>query len=233
MNTAILIGEGREATALRRRANSLSGNLVLFETNLSGTKRKNTGLPVVDIFHKQRARKALLGRKISRVVMVGLLRPTGPQVDEGEPTRRLAQLSVEIFKAKDPGDGTRKYIHLLLKSDFKFPAVKSVLPFLFHNDGSGVNPRPDLLEKALARSGRSNKCFKITVAGEFAKVFRIEDGNTTDLFNCCLAPKRLEQLHINESIKRFFFDRNRTIIIDYKRMAAYARKNGLTLESFG
>ena len=172
----------------------------------------------------------LAARKVSRVVAVGTLRPANPRV-KGAEIEQLKRLLREITIAKDANDGTRIYVHSLLRR-FKFPAARSVLPFFFVRKAVEINPKPDLLAKTLQQHGRSGGCHTVTVSGESVGIFRSRAGEPSTLFNCCLFPEKLEQLHRNKSVEVFFFDRRRTIVVDYKRMAAYARKNKLTLQSF-
>jgi hypothetical protein len=231
MNTAILIGRGPEVDALIERADRLPPNLILLDTNLSGVA---TGVryPKVDLFDPARVLRTLRRRKATRVTAVGVLRPTGPFLKEAKQYAELKRLSLEILKAPDANEATRKYIHSLLKSDFKFPVVKSVLPFLFARRNVSINPNTALLEEILKQHGRSGKCSTVTLDGEAARIFRVPAWEGGNLSTCCLLAKELEKLHQQKSIKRFFFDRNRTIVIEYRRIAAYARKHQLTLQSF-
>lgn len=231
MNTAILIGQGPEVDALLARADRLAPNLILLDTNLSGVE-VGVRYPKVDLFDPARVLGMLRRRKASRVTAVGVLRPTGPFLKEAKQYAELKRLSLEILKTPDANEATRKYIHSLLKSDFEFPVVKSVLPFLFARTNVSINPSSALLAEILKQHGRSGKCSTITLDGETAKVFRVPAWEGSNLSTCCLLPKELEKLHQQKSIKRFFFDRNRTIVVNYKRIAAYARKHELTLQSF-
>src|SRR3954447_17026114 len=143
MNTAILIGQGPEVAALLARADRLPKGLILFETNLSRV-RKNVQLPLVNLFNTTRAPTILAARNVTRVVAVGMLRPANPRV-KGPEIEQLKRLLREITIAKNANDGTRIYVHSLLRPKFKFPAARSVLPFLFVRKTVGINPKPDLL----------------------------------------------------------------------------------------
>jgi len=230
MNTAVLIGQGPEVTALLARADRLPKGLILFETNLSRV-RKHVRFPLVNLFNTTSAPTMLAAQEVSRVVAVGTLRPANPRV-KGAEIEQLKRLLREITIAKNANDGTRIYIHSLLRPKLKFPAVRSVLPFLFARKTVGINPKPDLLAKTLQQHGRSGGCHTVTVSEESIGIFRSRAGEPSTLFNCCLFPEKLEQLHRNKSVKVFFFDRRCTILVEYKRMAVYARKNKLTLQSF-
>lgn len=213
------------------RADRLPTNLILLNTNLSGVAA-GARYPKVDLFDPARVLRMLRRRKASRVTAVGVLRPTGPFLKEAKQYAELKRLSLEILKTPDANEATRKYIHSLLKSDFEFPVVKSVLPFLFARANVSINPSSALLAEALKLHGRSGKCSTITVDGEAVKVFRVPAWEGNNLSTCCLLPEKLEKLYEQKSIKRFFFDRNRTIVVNYRRIAAYARKHQLTLQSF-
>src|SRR4051794_21897328 len=110
MNTAILLGQGSEADALLARADSLSANFILFETNLSGAAKTNPDLPVINLFDPESAQQKLHAHDVSHIIMIGLLRPAGPRVRGAEPRERLKRLLSRIVKGEDPNRATRNHI---------------------------------------------------------------------------------------------------------------------------
>lgn len=227
MDTALIIGHGLEAAALLARRHLLSPNLVPFTTSLSFSPPGTTDFPVLDLDDPYSARRDLKSRNVTGVVMIGSFRIDNPELE----TAAVIRMANRIGPATSISDAIKRTIHTELGPGFEFPAAKSVLPFLFVEDNVGVNCKPDLLARALVAAGSSG-CVTVDVDGEAAKVFKIPGSGEANLFNCCLAPEKLCGLHQNHAVKRFFFDRNRTIILDYDYMRTYALHNELTLQSF-
>jgi hypothetical protein len=229
MNTAIIVGHGLEVGALLKRPDLLPKNLILCRTNLSIAPKVSAHLPAVDMTTDAEARRILSAWKVKRIILIGSLKLANPDLEGGASLLRLVE---RTGKSKNVSDAIKLSIHDLLSSSFEFPAAKSVLPFLFLDRDDGVNCEPDLLAQALAEPAALNGCATVNVAGAATKIFKVDETGEANLFNCCLEPRGLRRLHQEKSVKRIFFDRNRTIVIDYDTMASYARFHKLTLQSF-
>jgi hypothetical protein len=229
MNTAIIVGRGPEADVLIERHLSLPKNLLLFRPDFSVSRNKERLLPSLALTRPGSAKKALSANEVSRIAMIGALRFDNPDLRRGPFYRHLV---AQLGAPGNNSDILKRCIHEKFRGDFKFPSVRTALPFLFLNEDFCVNPEPFILKRALRESFPPAGCTIVNVAGEATKVFRIARGNGTNLFHFCLTPTELRNLHQQKSIKRFFFNRKQTIIIDREEMAAYARKHDLTLQSF-
>ena len=141
MNTAIIIGQGPEVAALLERAGLLSDDLILFRTNVSGATPETVSLPMVDLFDLESARETLLACNVTRIIMIGSLKPANPDVGKGKSFALLKQLILRIVRGEDANCATRRHVRSLFKSDFEFPEATSVLPFLFLADDPGNQPK--------------------------------------------------------------------------------------------
>jgi hypothetical protein len=89
MITAILIGQGPEVAAPLARADLLSGNLMLFRTNVSGATPETAS--------RESAGKTPRARNVSHIIMTAPLKPANPNGGKGKSFTLLKRPLSRIF----------------------------------------------------------------------------------------------------------------------------------------
>jgi hypothetical protein len=226
MHIAIILGQGPDVDAVLAPPEPLPANVILLSANSLGPADSSLTVDVHDI---KRLRRTLHAQKASEIVIIGLLRLAGSSVRRRTPG--VGAVVRQAMQGQDDSDATKRQLYRQLHPEFGFLPAKPLLPFLFAPVHVSVNPAPRLLGQALTELASSSADGKLNVGGEIVKVFTAMPDEPVNLLNRCLCLAELKRLHREESVSRFFFDRERTIVVGIKAMTAYARENGLTLQS--
>jgi hypothetical protein len=225
MNVAVIVGRGPEADLLLERRSRLPKKLLLLEPDFSRSKRG--GLPVIALTRPEEANRLLSAHGATRIAMVGDLR-----FDNTKQGPRYRRWATRLIAPGNNSDILKRCVHEEFGQAFKFPAVRTVFPFLFLKEDLLVNPDSHLLARALRQTSPSAGCASLNVGGEATKILRMAEDSRTNFLHFRLTPSELRNLHQTRSVKRVFFNRKQTIVIGGEEMAAYAREHSLTLQSF-
>ena len=230
MKIAIVLGEGPEVAAvLNAPPAKLPQGCIFFRASTTRATGIVRDFPALEVMDSEDARGTLQQYEASDVIVLGVLKMKGNAVRPGRFSGRLVR---DVLAGKDGRDVIHVRLHNELSGYFSFPKVKSLFPFLFANADVAVRPDAGLLKKTLAKLRRGGPNRELLVDGETIMVYTVAPYEAIHSVNRCLSLDELKRSHRERGIRRFFFDRNRTIVIGLTDMKEYVNQNGLTLQSF-
>lgn len=233
MDTAVILGAGPEIDFFFSASAASRGKLICFSTNASEgyPTRHHPGIPILNLLEVTESINVLKAQKIERIVTIGSVRIRGAFADARTRTAMAELLSLAPFFLQGSDATRRAYFHKLT-SYFEFPLVRDVLPFLFAGSEVAINPDNDALLSTLSQPMPNRTDPDIYGKGYKAKLFRIPPGDLSNIVNRRLYPEKLIRAHREGAVTHFFFDIDRTIVVNVPEMIEYARANRITLQSF-
>jgi hypothetical protein len=234
MRTAIVLGFGPDVEYVLSRPEVLPGDVELFSTNLSGVRPNGRQLPIINLYGRQDQLNTIKKRGITRVISFGSFKLTGLYHVYNADARRLVfQHIASLLRGVDCSDETRRSVFSKFKSEFEFPNVKEELPCLFFECDVAINGDNTLLDKALSAKESLEKDAKFAIDGAKLAIFRVSPDDTTNhLINRRLSLEKFKTMHQKQGVRHFFFQKDRTIIVERDDILAYTKRNALTLQSF-